>query len=51
MAILGKNNLLTVLEKNNHGYILEAGHLGHVFLSDKWIDKSLEVNAKVEVFL
>ncbi|HFC30832.1 MAG TPA: GntR family transcriptional regulator [Oceanospirillales bacterium] len=51
MALLGKNNLLTVLEKNNHGYILEAGHLGHVFLSDKWIDKSLEVNAKVEVFL
>ncbi len=51
MAHLGKINELRIIEKNHQGCTLEAGHLGHVFLPNKWLDENLTTNDTIKVFL
>jgi len=51
MAAIGKFNDLKVLESSDHGLYLDGGDLGKILLPNRFVTDSMQVGARVEVFI
>jgi predicted RNA-binding protein (virulence factor B family) len=51
VAIIGKTNILKIVESSDHGFYLDGEELGLILLPNAYVETTMELGKEVEVFI